>query len=91
MKKLILPTILLLAVALFAIGQNLNEVIWKQMPERSITLNAARNNAISNLWIFVDLQATNTRLNYLVARRVNATTWTLDAGEDKVVKLIEVP
>ena len=92
MKKLIIPTILLLAVALVALGQSLNEISWRQMPERSVTVNAARNNALSNLWVFVDAQATNTRLNYLVIRKViGSNVWTLDAGEDKVVKLVEVP
>ena len=91
MKKLIIPTIIGLSLALFALAQNLNEAIWKQMPERSITVNAARNNAVSNLWIAVDAQATNTRLNYLVIRRANQTQWTIDAGEDKFVKLVEVP
>ena len=92
MKKYIIPTIIGLSLALFAVAQSLNEVLWRPMPERSVTVNAARNNAISNLWNFVEAQKTNTRLNYIVLRKVaGSNVWTMDAGEDVVVKLVEVP
>lgn len=91
MKKLIIPTVLLLGVAIFAIAQNLNEVAWRAMPERNLTLNDNRTATVSNLWEQVENQATNTRLNYLVIRRPSESVFTLDAGEDKVVKLVEVP
>lgn len=90
MKKLIIQTIIGLSLALFAVAQSLNEAVWKQMPERSVTMGAARVNSVSNLWTAVENQATNTRLNYLVIRR-SGDTFTLDAGEDKYVRLVEVP
>ena len=88
--KLLLPIIAVSSVALFALAQNLNEPFWKAMPERPVTMGAPRITSVSNLWMQVENQATNTRLNYLVIRR-SGNTFTLDAGEDKYVQQVEVP
>lgn len=92
MKKYLIPTLILtLATTLWLVAQNLDEPGWKTMPERSLPVTGARLTTISNLWNAVENQNTNTRLNYLVVRKTSDTTWSLSAGEDKVVKLVEVP
>ena len=92
MKKYFIPTLIVtIATTLWLVAQNLDEPQWKAMPERALSVTGNRLTSISNLWITVENQATNTRLNYLVVRRTSATAWTLDAGEDKFVKLVEVP